>query len=238
MKATVVITGNKVNILRGLLDEKEWTKVKRNIAEEQIKKIRDRAPKCDEDPQVNWNFRRDWRKDPLPVGTSFGSDFDYWNYVVNDAFELWKQFAPLIMTPQYHDYVAEGKAGWPKYESGQFYANGEDAFAVWENGVKVNRTHNFHGPQIDLGPTADFSVFLERWDFSQKRPPILNAVRGVGVMETITRILQIKYDGVHTIFKFPIRPDLRETREIPRRKEPIVTLPLVRVLPRHFLRKR
>lgn len=237
MKAMVTTSGFETIIERGLMDPDEWTQFKRQIAEEYISDVKQKAPACDEDTQVQWNFRKDWRKEKLPLGTSFGSDFDYWSYVVNDALDMWSTYAPMIVTPMLRDYVAEGKAGWSKGQSGLFYTQGE-SFAIWENGVKVNRTHKFNGPQIDMGPTADFSVFLERWDHSKKRPPILTKFRMIGVVEAIARNLQLKYAGVHTIFKFPIRPEIRESREIPNRKEAIKTLPLIRVLPRHFLRKR
>lgn len=225
-------------IEQGILPEAEWERIKRDAARQIHGEIIGRAPQADEDPQVGFDYRKDWRTARLPKGKIFGSDYDYWNYVVDDAFRLWNVFAGQVQ----RDYIADRIAKWGKGGSIPFYTQHPDALQVWQNGVPVGRTLRFDGPQIDVGPTADFSVFLERWNYSKNRRKLRNLVWEVGVMHAIARQLSTDYRGVHTVFVMPIRPkDRSQVREIPNREQSssghITTFPIIRILPRHYGRR-
>lgn len=239
--------GHEVLVERGSIDPDEWTKIKRRAALEIVRGIKSRYDKVDEDPQVGFDFKRDWRTAPLPVGTVFGSDFDYWNYVVGDAFAMWRMYARQI----HRDFIAERIAGWteeykdPKTgkthkratgASVPFYA---EELAVWQNDASVTPNTPLTGPKITIGPTADFAAFLEDWDYSKSTKIGSNGpvklFQNAGVMNFITRQLQNKYRSVHTITMVPVKnPKESKIRPIDNRKKPVEIVPVILVLPRHY----
>jgi hypothetical protein len=217
-------------IERGLIDPDEWDRIKRGVAQDVHNSIMAANPRADEDAQVKWNYKANWRTTKLPKDGVFGSDYDYWNDVVNDAFQLWHQHAGQITADFIADVIAkQPEAQWSK----RFYAAG---FGVWERGVEKNRSTKFEGPVVDVGPTADFAVFLERWNYSKTsntgKVPIYHEI---GVMNFIARKLALDWKGVHTVYLMPIRPkDLSSVRKTPHRNTPVITLPIIRIAPRHY----
>lgn len=233
--AKVFAFGYERIIEQGVISDQEWENIKRDEARKIDAEIKRKAPRLDEDPQVSWNYRRDWRTAPLPAHVKFGSDYDYYNYVVSDCFDLWNVFGRLVQ----RDYVAERKAHWERGASVPFYRDDAKALAVWQNGKVVTAGTHLEGPQVDVGPTADFSVFLEQWNYSKSKAKPIKIAWGIGVMHAIARQLAVDYAGIHTVFVMPIRPSNRsEVRAIPHRPEPIVTFPIIRILPRHYSRRR
>jgi len=226
----VYIVGFEQFLEKGILPDDEWEAIKRQEAQKIHAGIMRKASRADEDPWVKFDYTKNWRTAHLPQGKVFGSDYDYWNYVVDDALGLWGQWAGQIT----RDYVAEAKGGMAKGSSIPFYAH---PLQVWQNRRPVAPSERLEGPQIDIGPTADFSVFLESWNYSKKKSIPLKLFWNIGVMHAIARQLSDDYRGLHTVFAMPIRPnDRSEIREIPNRQEPILTLPIIRILPRHYSR--
>jgi hypothetical protein len=217
-------------IERGLIDPVEWENVKRGVAQEIHNEIMALNPRANEDAQVKWDYKKDWRRTRLPAHTVFGSDYDYWNDVVDDAFKLWDTHARNITA----DFVADAIAKQPESQwSKGFYAAG---FGVWERGVEKNRNTRFEGPVVDVGPTADFAVFLERWNYSRtKNSGKVPIYHEIGVMNFIARKLAQDWKGIHTVYLMPIRPkDLSSVRKTPNRSTPVITLPIIRIAPRHY----
>lgn len=230
MSYKVHIDGLERILSKGLLSQEEWDKIKREAAMEQHREIMQRARGADESPQVTWDYSKDWRKASLPNGRPFGSDYDYWNYVVDDAFEMWAQYAPTIP----NDFIAESIAREAKGWSNTFYAEG---FGVWQNGAEVSRGTPLHGPRVDVGPTADFSAFLERWNYSKTRNAGLVPLKftTMGVLNFMTITLAQRYRGIHTVFMMPIKPNSKSSiRQIDGRTRPVGILPIIRIVPRYY----
>lgn len=230
----VVQVGNTKYLERGLVSPEEWEKIKREVAMELHREIMGKGGAfTDEDPQVAWDFKKDWRVARLPMGKVFGSDYDYWNHVVQEGRRLWNQHAGNITRDYIADSIARNAPEWPG--SVQFY---EDGLQVWQNGNPVGFNVQLHGPQVDFGPTADFAAFLERWNFSNStRAFSAIPYQGIGVMRFIERELQQSFAGAHTIYMMPIKPnDTSEVRETPDRKNPVRTFPIIRIVPRHYRR--
>lgn len=223
-------------IERGILDPEEWTRIKRDVAFEEEKRILSAAPAANEDPQVGWDFHKDWRRErQLKMGEAIGSDFDYWNYVVDDAFQLFDNFTSSSLFRR--DYKAESIAGWEKGVSIEKYR--EYGLAVWQNGVKVDRGAPLEGPRVDVGPTADFAAFMERWSYSQtSNRGVIAVFENIGIMNAIARRLQADYRGVHTIFVMPVQPKAPLAEPTPNRVKPVGVYPVIRIVPRHYSRSR
>ena len=231
--ASVVTIGLNQFIERGPIPADEWDKYKREAMQEQHQEVMRANPNADEDPQVAWNFRKDWRTAPLPPTQVFGSDYDYWSYAVNDALDLWKRYAPAM--PQI-DYIAERIANDPSGWTRGVYAGG---FGVWQDGVKTTFGARLEGPRVDVGPTADFAAFLENWDYGRKfsAGPVM-LFRHIGVLNTIAHELAVAYLGVHTITMMPIRATSPDTIKTKNRTKPVYTFPIIRIAPRHYRKRK
>ena len=234
MRAQITSVGLTKVVERGVIPEEEWAQIKRTVARELDAEIRRAAPSADEDPHVHYNYKKDWRTANLPLGKVFGSDYDYWQLVVDDVFRLWDRWAGNI----YHDFIAESiakeKAPW----SVERYKGA--GLEVWENGRPVGQKHNFHGPRVDVGPKADFSVFLERWSHSKTtNAGVVPLFWTIGVLNAIARQLAVEYAGVHTVFLMPIKPtDRSEAVLTPNRSRPVELFPIIRIAPRQWAQKR
>lgn len=231
--ATVFAFGYERIIEQGVIPDREWEAVKRTEVLSLVDDAKRKAPLLDEDPHVRWDFHRDWRTSRLPANVKWGSDLDYYSYVVQDAIRLWGTFAGRVR----RDYLAERYAHWPRGASVPFYLA---EYEVWQNGVKVSPGARLTGPQVDFGPTADFALFLEQWNYSRSKAQPLALVWGIGLLHAIARQLAVEYQGIHTVFVMPIKPNDRSAvREIPNRGDttgPIRLLPTIRILPRHYSR--
>lgn len=184
------------------------------------------APQNKETEQVAWRFGRSWKAGRIGTQEVFGSDFDYWKYVVKDAVAMWTSWVGSL-TNHYDDYIAESYAG-----TGKGWALGEyKSYGVWQNGVKVGEDAKFTGPQVDFGPTADFSVFLEHWKLANL--PNIPAFNMIGVLHTIGRKLAADWSGVHSIRVIPIAPENAGLDHISGRPEPVRIYPIIRISTRH-----
>lgn len=222
-------------IEQGVMSDREWEGVKRDVVLELVNTAKRKAPLADEDPHVSWNFNRNWRTARLPATVKWGSELDYFSYVVQDATRLWDAFAGRVK----RDYIAERIAGMAKGASIPFYLEG---YEIFQNGKKVSPGARLTGPQVDFAPTADFSLFLEQWNYSRSKAKPLELVWGIGMLHAIARQLAVDYAGIHTVFAMPVKPKDRSTvREINNRATttgPIQLLPIIRILPRHYARGR
>lgn len=231
----VITLGLDRLISQGPIPDDEWEKYKRDVMREEHQEVMRANPHADEDPQVKWDFHRDWRTAKLPKGEVFGSDYDYWHDVANDALRLWKQYAPKM--PQ-RDFVAERiarKQDLPYGWSRDVYAVG---FGIWENGVKTSFGARLEGPRVDVGPTADFAAFLENWQYGRKFGAGPVAIyEHIGVLNVIARELAVAYLGVHSIFMMPVKTTSTDAIPTPDRTKPVSTFPIIRIAPRHY-RKR
>lgn len=237
MKVSVDFTGLNRFVTRGAIDEDDWQKMKLDVAWDISKEVHAATPLVNEDTFIAGSYKRDWKTQPVPPNVPFGSGFDYWDYVVRDAFSLWRQYTGS-MDAGLRDFIAEGiSKGWKKGESLSFYAS---ELAVWQNGVPVAPGSHLEGPQIDIGPTADFALFLERWNYAKGTMRGRVAIfHNIGVLNVIARKLQRDYDGIHTVFLMPVKPKSRGAiRATPNRKKPVALFPVIRVLPRHYLKRR
>jgi hypothetical protein len=230
----VEIRGLDVLIKQGVISDEDWQKIKREEALKVESEILSRSPKADEDQQVGWNFRKKWKSGKLPKGMIFGSDFDYWNYVVDDAIRLWLSWAGSLRVG-YHDYIAEHKTRglWKKGDSLDVY---KGSYNVWQNGKIASENMNLEGPTVDFGPSADFALFLEKWA-SGSLPNVPTIFRGIGVMHAIGRKIAADWDGVHAIRVQSIKPYNPDSIFTPGRSEPINLFPIIRILPRHYGRR-
>lgn len=231
----IVVQGLKQIITQGFVPDDEWEKIKREEAYKVEQEILAATPRADEDEQIGFNFRKNWKREKLPKGVPFGSDFDYWNYVVDDAIALWKSWAGSL-TIGYHDYIAEHKAKgvWDKGESLKVYAA---SYNVWQNGKITSERARLEGPTVDFGPSADFALFMENWS-SGRLPNLPTIFNGIGVLHAIGRKLASDWYGVHTIRVQSIRPDQPDSIPTPGRTEPVQLFPIIRILPRHYGAKR
>ena len=225
----IVVQGLETLIQQGMIPDKEWEQIRREEAYKVEREILSRMPRADEDEQVGWNFRKNWKRGRLPKGVTFGSDFDYWNYVIDDAVRLWKSWAGGL-TRGYHDYIAEHKAGWAKGDSLQKYAA---SYNVWQNGRIVSENMKLDGPQIDFGPSADFAVFMENWA-SGSLSNLPTIFRGIGVLHAIGRKLAADWSGVHVVRVQTVAPKNPDAIRIKGRTDPIRLFPIIRILPRHY----
>lgn len=228
----IIAVGKTRYLERGILPQDEWEKIKRTEALAIHKEIMAKGgTMTDEDPQVGWDYKKDWRTAPLPPGKIFGSDYDYWNHVVLEAKRLWDQYASEIANDFIAESIAKKERGW----SIPFYREGVQ---VWENGEPVGFSKKLNGPTVDFGPTADFAAFLERWNYSKSKGAFeVPIFRNIGVMHAITQELQRTFSGNHVIYMMPVAPNSRsEIREIDNRTKPVQLVPIIRIKPRHYRR--
>lgn len=225
----VITVGGRVYIERGIMPADEWEQYKRAEALKIHQEIMARGgPLTDEDPQVGWDFKKNWRTAKLPPNKVFGSDYDYWNHVTLEAKRLWDQHIGNIKNDFIAEWIARQKAPW----SIEFLKDVD----VWENGESVGFGKPLHGPRVDFGPTADFAAFLEQWDYSKSSAPVVIPLYyGIGLMHFIARRLQEMFAGVHTIYIMPIKPeDTGSVRKTPNRNVPVQLFPIIRIVSRHY----
>jgi hypothetical protein len=236
----VHIATGKWRVEPGIIPAAEWEKIKRRVALETHDKIMAMSGgQGNEDPHVGYDFSKNWRTSPLPQGVVFGSMYDYWGVVAREAQRLWFQHAPQIA----HDFIAEKIAGLDpaERESVPFYTQ---SFGVWDNGVKTSFAARMEGPHVDVGPTAEFAVFLEKWEFGKREGQIPRVIpyQYIGVMNYITRELQASFGGNHTIFMTPVKPEDRSAitaLDGPKaRKTPVMLVPIIRVRPVQYQKGR
>jgi len=157
------------------------------------------------DDFVNWNFKRTWRKPgTVRKNAVFGTDYDYFNAVVDQALALWRSMAGGDPDPDRF-----GKVRWGS-PSKAFAAS----LAIWENGKKTSFSAPLEGPRIDIGPTVDYGLFLEDWADWQGAHRIF--AMPVGPSE---------------LPGFDPDPRPRVPRSS---KGPIKLFPIIRIYPRHY----
>lgn len=186
----VVVEGLETLIQQGPMPDAQWDQVRREEAKRVDAEIR-RHPNAVVTDFVSGNFKRSWRSGELPNTARFGSDYDYWGAVVADAVSIWNQYASSLV-PGYHDYIAEGKNKWPKHFSLDEYARA--GISVWQNGQRSSPGAQFKGPVVDVGPNADFAIFLEQ------PGPHFRVFKGQGVVRALADTLQQRWDGIHRVF--------------------------------------
>jgi hypothetical protein len=231
----IIVQGLKQIIAQGFVPDDEWEKIKREEAYKVEKEILSATPRADEDEQIGFNFRKNWKLQKLPKSVPFGSDFDYWNYVVDDAIAMWKSWAGGLMVG-YHDYIAEHKTkgAWDKGDSLKEYAK---SYTVWQNTKIVSENTPLEGPIVDFGPAVDFALFMEKWS-SGNLPNLPSIYIGIGVLHAIGRKLASDWAGIHTVRVQTLKPKEPAAKPIPGRTERILLFPVIRILPRHYGAKR
>jgi hypothetical protein len=173
------------------------------------------------DDQVSWNFRRTWRRGSVGVKENFGSDYDYFQKVSLEALDLVQRW----VVQDDPDWLGAKWYGSPSVSYGE-------SFAIWQNGVKVSWGMSLEGPQIDIGPTVDYGIFLERWLGTERTN--VRLIERVGAMHAAARWLRRKWKGVHFIKVSPIEPTRSYAVSRPGRPKPVMKFPVIRILPRHY----
>lgn len=204
----------------GTLSTEEATRIKREEGLKVDSEIRRGTagvkPDGDVDPFVRWRFNKDWKRVDLPVGTSFGSDYDYFDEVLRDCIQLFTRYAPGG-DPDPLGYNWFGGTG----------RDYQQAWDVWYEGPHM----------IRFGPTVDYALFLER------RPkgtaPNIPLLYTHGVLHGIADKLQRKYLGVHKIYATAMKPESGNVAAATRRhrKEPISHYPYIKITHRHAKRR-
>lgn len=237
MKLQVVQNDLEKVLLRGgLITEEDLKPLAEEGLREEDYRARRGHPQVDADDQVNWNYKRTWRGGQWQLDDTIGIDYDYWNEVVDDIMTRWHKVSKIVAT-QYYDYIADSyarKGGGP-----EFYSSFEIAssmLGVWENEKKVTPKAQLHGPQVDVGPTLDFALFLEDWERGSL--PNLNRIyQTVGALHAIWQDVAIRWSGIHKISMIAIKPGKVAATPTPGRTEPIELFPIIRILPRHYGRR-
>ena len=225
------------------LSEKQATEIKRKALRRMHGRVMRQPTRPDRtsDQFVAWDFRKRWEKEPLPLGTIAGSDYDYFDAAMQDCITLFRTWGfPGRVDPDKPGRFMFGPIqGDPAYNS---------MYEIFQNGVKVNSPHNLRGPWVDFGPTVDYALFLEKSVTKQTNNLNAPLLRGVGVLHAIADRLQRKYAGVHRIFAHVQRPKgavalQRSARAAGRPSgnkdpsrglDPIQLFPVIRIMHRHW----
>lgn len=208
----------------GLLDDDERTGIAVDVAKEVEAELRAGpailADKLSDD-FVNFNFNQTWRRG-IPKGAVFGVDYDYFTAVVARARVLLNEW--LGGDPD------------PDWKGRQWYGSAPRGYAasfrLWQNEKPVPWGAPLEGPQVDIGPTVDFGLFLERWNTGNG--PNLPLFESIGILQAMARQLQREWEGVHHIYAMVRKPNERTgvaVRE--KRKEPVEKFPIIRIQTRH-----
>ena len=180
------------------------------------------------DDFVNWNFKRTWRsRNTVKKNALFGTDYDYYNAVANQALALWRSMTGGSVDPD-----TFGRRRWESPERAF-----SSSLGIWENKKRVTFNTPLKGPNVDIGPTVDYGLFLEAWDGSKYvrgTGPYINILHRIGVLHALAEQLQADWQGAHRIFAATVDPDeLDDVSERPLRRNPIQRFPIVRIRPRH-----
>jgi hypothetical protein len=225
----VIIDSLNRIVEEGLMPPKDRGDLRVKVGLDVVRELRsgDARRSDPEDDFVSGNFRRTWRNG-LPKGTErFGSDFDYFGAVVQDAFryiQSWADFDPDPRGLAWYGAVDTAYASW----------------GVWENRVQVSPGHTFRGPQVDIGPLVDYGVFIEQWNSGSlpnlgvKGWPNLEIIQRRGAVHALARVLQEDWKGTHRIYAMPVRPEQVAAAQRRYRKDKVNLFPIVRILPRHY----
>jgi len=194
------------------------------------------------DDFVNWNFKRTWRNPgTVRKNSVFGTDYDYFNAVVDQALALWRSMAGGDPDPDRF-----GKVRWGS--PAKAFAS---SLAIWENGKKTSFNAPLEGPRIDIGPTVDYGLFLEDWAGSKTaagKGPYIHILHRIGIIHAIAEQLQADWGGAHKISVRTTKPDelpgfdpdprpgevVRNNKVYKVRREPIRLFPIIRIYPRHY----
>ena len=203
----------------GVLSVEDATRIKREEGNKIDQEIRRgtggvKPDAAGSDPFVRWRFKRDWKRLDLPVGTTFGTDYSYFNSVVKDCIDLYTRFAPAGDPDKLgHDmYGGTGKS----YQS---------SYKVWVEGPLMLR----------FGPTVDYALFLERRPHGTA--PNIELLQVHGVLHGIADRLQRKYLGVHKIYATAMKPNAPEAATRRHRNVPIAHYPYIKITTRHARRQ-
>jgi hypothetical protein len=193
------------------------------------------------DDFINRNFKRTWRRQgAVKKNDKFGTDYDYFNAVVQQALALWRSMAGGDPDPDEF-----GRVRWGSPE--RSFAN---SLAIWENKKRTSFNAPLEGPMIEIGPTVDYGLFLEAWAGSETvrgKGPYVNILHRIGIMHALAEQLQADWQGAHKITVVAVEPDklkgvserpgvrtLPDGRTYTVNRTPIKRFPLVRILPRHW----
>lgn len=171
------------------IPQAEWDRMRLEEARREDARIRTH-PHAQPTEFVAGNFKRRWSGGNIEPDKRFGSDYDYWGAVVEEAINLWNQYASGLVAG-YHDYIAEGKHGWPKHFSLDAYRSA--GVEVWDNGTRTSPGATLKGP-VDIGPTADFAIFLEIPGAH------FRVFRGIGVVRAVADTLDARWRHAHRVF--------------------------------------
>lgn len=214
---------------RIVLTEDEQAELVAEEAQALDQEIRKGHPQISVDDQVDWNYFRSWRsRAKLRNSRKFGSDYDYWNEVADDALQAFATYS--ANAPR--DYIADSKAGVEGYSKSVYTSQ---YFSVWDAGRKVPWGTKLEGPYVDVGPNADFSVFLEQWDRGTL-PNRLRIFREIGVIHAIARDLASVWAGVHVIYPMTVAGGFNRSATVPtpNRQDSVNILPVIRIRPWHY----
>lgn len=204
-------------IAAGTLNPQEATRIKRLECSKMDAQIRRGSfgpkPDQDSDPFVNWNFKKDWKREELPVGTSCGTDYDYFNAVVAECIRLFEAHAPGVRDPDPLGYNWYGGTG-VAYKK---------AWQVWSHGQHM----------VHFGPTVDYALFLE--NRPKGSAPNIQLLYTFGVLHAVAAKLQQKYIDVMSIYATAMKPKQENIAAATRkhRKEPIEHYPYIMITHRH-----
>ena len=215
-----------------LPNTEDLTRIKREALHKLHRKVSNNSPKPDQahDDFVNWDFRKDWRREKLPLGIAAGTDYDYFNAAVSDAITMFRNYG--MVDPDRAGNIVYGPA------PGAF----SNMFGVWQNGTKVSENAPLSGPWVDFGPTADYALFLEKSTTKLTNNLNVKVLYGIGVIHAIAERLSAKYTRVHRIFAHTQKPSSGNRAAIQREKraagesEAIRIFPLIRIMHRHWRR--
>lgn len=172
---------------------------------------------------IGWDYNESWRDKKESPGEVFGSDYDYWDAVVADTISLWEKYAGGLSN-EYRDYIAEsiGRLGYG--ESLGLYRN---SLGVWENGQRISSYDGLRGPLIEIGPTVDFGIFMEK----HAAPSGFRILQMVGVLHAVAAAVERKWRTVHRVYTATTMPR-NGLYALPHRSRPVKLASVIRIIPR------
>lgn len=187
------------------------------------------------DDFVRWNFRRTWRGGQVKERDTFGTDYDYYTEIAKQAHTLFRSWAPA------GDPDVQGHNWFGGVHPSMGY---KDSLRIWQNRKPVSWGQPLDGPQIDIGPTVDYALFLEDWVATKGPQAYPVILQGIGVMHAIAARLNSDWQGAHHIYAMSIKPDHVRVAERRKRRssrvaagfavgQSIDLFPIIRIQPRH-----